>query len=155
MRSKSPPRSSVSTSRVGLITRERVQNRPTRRKCEQQVRPCMSAKTKQTLRFCTRYRSKSPIACSLEPCADVYMRVCHNWTETQEGNTNDCSCDHVLEKTRVSTSLTDSDCALSASGTSQVLCPQLRSQRRHFASVPFAFREQRLPRARGGFQTIA
>ena len=28
----------------------------------------MSARTKQTMRFCTRHRGKSPIACSLEPC---------------------------------------------------------------------------------------
>ena len=48
---------------------------------------------------------------------------------------------------------TNCNCAPSASGTSQVLCPQLRSQRlRHFASVPFTLRE-RLPRARDGFQT--
>ena len=29
---------------------------------------------------------------------------CRNWTETQEGRTNNCSCDHVLEKARVNTS---------------------------------------------------
>ena len=37
----------------------------------QQARPCMCARTKQTMRFCTRHRGKTPFACSLEPCADV------------------------------------------------------------------------------------
>ena len=47
---------------------------------------------------------------------------------------------------------TNWDCALSASDTSQVLCPQLRSQRiKHFASVPLTLREQQLSRARDGF----
>ena len=41
----------------------------------QQARRCMSARTKQTMRFCTRHRGKSPIACSLEPCANVHMRI--------------------------------------------------------------------------------
>ena len=28
-----------------------------------------------SMRFCTRDQRKSPIACSLEPCADVHMRI--------------------------------------------------------------------------------
>ena len=35
----------------------------------------MSAKTKQTMRFCTRHRGKSPIACLLEPCKNPCMVV--------------------------------------------------------------------------------
>ena len=51
---------------------------------------------------------------------------------------------------------TNCDCALSASGTSQVLCPQLRFQRfSHLASASLTLREQRLSQARDGFQTIA
>ena len=65
----------------------------------------MSARTKQTVRFCTRHRGRSPIAFSLEPCEDVHMIILSQLDrETQEGRTNICSCDHVLVKARVSTS---------------------------------------------------
>ena len=35
----------------------------------QQARLCMCARTKQTIRFCTSDRGKTPVVCSLEPCA--------------------------------------------------------------------------------------
>ena len=46
-----------------------------RRMNKQQARPCKCARTRQTMRFGTRHRDKTPIACSLEPCADVRTTV--------------------------------------------------------------------------------
>ena len=63
------------------------------------ARPCMCARTKQTMRFCTRHRDKTPIACSLEPCANVRTTVLSQLNRViGRKNKPNNSCDHIVEK---------------------------------------------------------
>ena len=56
-------------------------------------------KAKQTLRFCTRHRSKTPIACLLEPGEDVRTTVLSQLKRgTARRKKPNSSCDHVLER---------------------------------------------------------
>ena len=55
-------------------------------------------KTKQTVRFCTRHRGKTPIACSLEPCADVCTTVLSQLNR-ETGRKNAVPAQHTNRRT--------------------------------------------------------
>ena len=104
------------------------QKRPTRRRCGQQARPCMSAWTKQTMRFLhetPRQISNRLFICAIHDCAHnktLYL------TETMEKMKQKAHAVHATLSPQLSVDLqtqhfctTNWDCALSASSTSRVL----------------------------------